>query len=111
MKAMTKIRNDYFFLQNIKVECESDEPSNNIAEISAFQAGMPNKASPKYGSPSPNPFGDHDYYAFSDDDGGPTVKDEPWSPSMSPPQKNFNDADIPSLEYGMFNYSFHTKMD
>jgi len=87
-------------LKNIKVECESDEPSNNIAEISAFQAGLPNKASQKYGSPSPNPFGDHDYYAFSDDDGGPTVKNEPWSPSMSPHQKNFNDADIPSLEYG-----------
>ena len=30
---------------------------------------------------------------------------------MSPHQKNFDDADIPSLEYGMFNNSFHTKMD
>merc|ERR1719225_163511 len=60
-------------LKNIKVECVNDEPTSNIAEISAF------KASPKYGSPSPNPFGDHDYYAFSDDDGGSAVKREPWS--------------------------------
>merc|ERR1719367_1327247 len=75
-------------LKNIKVECVNDESSSNIAEISAF------KASPKYGSPSPNPFGDHDYYAFSDDDGVPTVKGEPWSPSMSPQQKNYNEGDI-----------------
>jgi len=79
---------------HIKIENVNDEPSNNMAEISAFQAGIPNKASPKYGSPSPNPFGDHDYYAFSDDDGVPTVKSEPWSPSMSPQQKNYNEGDI-----------------
>ena len=74
----------------------NDEPSSNIAEISAF------KASPKYGSPSPNPFGDHDYYAFSDDDGGSTVKREPWSPSMSPHQKSYVDADV---GYGMLKNS------
>ena len=74
-----------------------------MADVSAFKAGMPNKAGTKYGSSSPNPFGDHDYYAFSDDDGAPTVKQEPWSPSMSPQQKSYIDADVPPLGYGMKN--------
>ena len=67
-----------------------------MADMPAFKAGMPNK----YESSSPNPFGDHDYYAFSDDDGAPTIKREPWSPSMSPQQKSYIDADVPPMGYG-----------
>jgi hypothetical protein len=87
-------------LKNIKVECVNDDSSHNMAEVPAFNSGMPNKASIKYESSSPNPFGDHDYYAFSDDDGVPTVKREPWSPSMSPQQKSYIDADVPPMGYG-----------
>ena len=69
-----------------------------MADMSAFKTSLPHKASAKYESSSP--FGDHDYYAFSDDDGAPVVKREPWSPSMSPQQKSYIDADVPPLGYG-----------
>merc|ERR1712038_470061 len=82
-------------LKNIKVECVNDDTSNTMADMPTFKAGMPNKDGIKCESSSPNPFGDHDYYAFSDDDGVPMVKSEPWSPSMSPQQKNYHEGDIP----------------
>jgi len=80
-------------LKNIKVESDGDDSSSSMADMSAFKAGMPHKS----------PFGDHDYYAFSDDDGASAVKREPWSPSMSPQQKSYIDADVPPLGYGMID--------
>ena len=83
------------------METSSDDASTTVADIAAINAGMPHKTSSKYVASSPGPFGDHDYYAFSDDDGGPSIKQEPWSPSMSPNQKSYIDADVPPLGYGM----------
>ena len=71
--------------------------------MSAFPVGISHKSRDNFGSPSPNPFGDHDYYASSDDDDGArVVKREPWSPSMSPEQNNYMDEDVSNLGSGMF---------
>ena len=80
-----------------------------MSDMSAFPVGISHKARDNFGSPSPNPFGDHDYYASSDDDDGArVVKREPWSPSMSPEQNSYMDDDVSTMGLGMFtNISHH----
>ena len=74
-----------------------------MSDMSAFPVGISHKSRDSFGSPSPNPFGDHDYYASSDDDDGArVVKREPWSPSMSPEQNNYMDEDVSNLGAGIF---------
>ena len=74
-----------------------------MSDMSAFPVGISHKSRDNFGSPSPNPFGDHDYYASSDDDDGArVVKREPWSPSMSPEQNNYMDEDVSNLGSGIF---------
>ena len=83
-----------------------------MSDMSAFPVGISHKSRDNFGSPSPNPFGDHDYYASSDDDDGArVVKREPWSPSMSPEQNNYMDEDVSNLGSGMFtNLSLYIYM-
>ena len=78
-----------------------------MSDMSAFPVGISHKARDNFGSPSPNPFGDHDYYASSDDDDGArVVKKEPWSPSMSPEQNSYMDEDVSMMGLGMFTNKF-----
>ena len=89
-----------FNMQNIKVESITDDVTSNVAEMVSIRTGMPHEKNSKYAASLPGLFGDHDYYASSDDDGAPTIKRESWSPSLSPTQKSYIDADVPPLGYG-----------